>query len=48
MLRHMEMPQDADRIEKALITTLAAGIKTPDLGGTAGTKAFAAAVAGRL
>ncbi len=48
MLRHMEMPQDADRIEKALMATLAAGIKTPDLGGTAGTKAFARAVAERL
>jgi len=48
MLRHMEMPQDADRIEKALIATLAAGIKTSDLGGTAGTKAFTRAVADRL
>jgi len=48
MLRHMEMPQDADRIEKALIATLAAGIKTSDLGGTSGTKAFTRAVADRL
>jgi len=48
MLRHMELPRDADRIEKALMATLAAGIKTPDLGGTAGTKAFAKAIAERL
>jgi isocitrate/isopropylmalate dehydrogenase len=44
----MEMPQDAERIDRALMATLAAGIKTPDLGGTAGTKAFARAVADRL
>ena len=48
MLRHMELPRDAERIEKALMATLATGIKTPDLGGTAGTKAFARAVAERL
>jgi isocitrate dehydrogenase (NAD+) len=48
MLRHMELSQDAERIEGALIATLAAGIKTPDLGGAAGTKAFTRAVADRL
>jgi isocitrate dehydrogenase (NAD+) len=48
MLRHMGLPQEADRIEGALIATLAAGIKTPDLGGAAGTKAFTRAVADRL
>ena len=48
MLRHMEMPQDAERIEKALLGTLSAGIKTPDLGGTAGTKAFTRAITDRL
>jgi isocitrate dehydrogenase (NAD+) len=48
MLRHMELLRDAERIDKALTATLATGIKTPDLGGTAGTKAFARAVAERL
>jgi isocitrate dehydrogenase (NAD+) len=48
MLRHLEMPQHAERIEKALLQTLSAGIRTPDLGGTAGTRAFTQAIAERL
>jgi isocitrate dehydrogenase (NAD+) len=49
MLRHLSFDALADRVEKALFATLAAGIRTPDLaGGTAGTKAFAKAVAARL
>ncbi len=48
MLRHLELPELADRIEKALLATLAAGIKTRDIGGTAGTREFARAVAERL
>jgi isocitrate dehydrogenase (NAD+) len=49
MLRHLALDALADRVEKALFATLAAGIKTPDLaGGTTGTKAFAKAVASRL
>ncbi len=48
MLRHLELPDLANRVETALLATFEAGIKTPDVGGTAGTKAFAKAVAQRL
>ena len=48
MLRHLGLPELADRIEKALLATFEAGIKTGDLGGTAGTREFAKAVAERL
>ncbi len=47
MLRHIDLPELADRTERALVGTFEAGIKTPDIGGTAGTKAFARAVADR-
>ncbi|HEX7253059.1 MAG TPA: isocitrate/isopropylmalate family dehydrogenase, partial [Thermoanaerobaculia bacterium] len=48
MLRHLELGETADRVEKALLETLAAGIRTPDLGGSAGTRTFAKAVAERI
>jgi isocitrate dehydrogenase (NAD+) len=48
MLRHLELSGHADRIERALLSTFAAGIRTPDLEGTATTTAFARAVAERL
>jgi isocitrate/isopropylmalate dehydrogenase len=48
MLRYLELFQHADRVEQALYATLAAGVRTPDLGGTAGTREFAGAVAQRL
>jgi isocitrate dehydrogenase (NAD+) len=48
MLRHMGLPELADHVEKAMLDTLRAGIKTPDVGGTAGTKEFAEAIAGRV
>ncbi len=48
MLRHLELPAHADSVERALLATFAAGIRTPDIGGTAGTKEFARAVADRL
>jgi isocitrate dehydrogenase (NAD+) len=48
MLRHLDLPAPAERIEKALLKTLRDGVKTPDLGGTTGTKEFAKAVAERL
>jgi isocitrate dehydrogenase (NAD+) len=48
MLRHLDLPDHAGRVEKALLATLAAGIRTPDIGGTAGTRSFARAVAERL
>ena len=47
MLRHLELPELAERVERALLGALEAGIKTPDVGGTFGTKAFANAVADR-
>ncbi len=48
MLRHLALPDLADRIEAALFDTLRAGIKTADIGGTAGTKEFTRAVSERL
>ena len=48
MLRHLELPAHADRVEQALFRTLREGVKTPDLGGTTGTRAFAKAVVARL
>ena len=48
MLRHLELSEHADSVERALHATFAAGIRTPDIGGTAGTKEFARAVADRL
>ena len=48
MLRHLDLATLADRLERALLATLAAGIRTGDLGGTAGTREFAAAIADRL
>ena len=47
MLRHIELPEHADRVERALLATLAAGTHTPDIGGTAGTREFARAVGQR-
>jgi isocitrate dehydrogenase (NAD+) len=47
MLRHLELPALAARIEEALLATFRSGIKTPDIGGTSGTRAFAKAVAER-
>jgi isocitrate dehydrogenase (NAD+) len=47
MLRHLALPEPADRMERALYATLEAGIRTPDVGGTAGTRAFAKAVSER-
>jgi isocitrate dehydrogenase (NAD+) len=48
MLRHLGAPEPADAIERALLTAFREGIKTPDIGGTAGTKAFTRAVIERL
>src|SRR5438128_5473686 len=48
MLRHLELPEIAGSIEKALFATFADGVRTPDLGGAAGTKEFARAVCQRL
>ena len=48
MLRHLDLPAEADRVDRALLATFRDGIKTPDLGGSVGTKEFARAVAERL
>jgi isocitrate dehydrogenase (NAD+) len=48
MLRYLALAELADRVEGALLAAFRAGIKTPDIGGTAGTKAFAQAVAERV
>ncbi|KAJ4300283.1 NAD-dependent isocitrate dehydrogenase [Collariella sp. IMI 366227] len=49
MLRHMELNQYADRIEKAAFATLAEGkALTGDLGGKAKTSEFAAAIIDKL
>jgi isocitrate dehydrogenase (NAD+) len=48
MLRYLDWDATADRVEKALLDTLAAGVRTPDLGGSAGTRSFAKAVVERL
>ncbi len=48
MLRHLDLPAHADRVEKALLDALRSGAKTPDLGGKLGTREFARAVAERL
>ena len=48
MLRHAGLPDHADRVEKALHAAFAAGIRTRDLGGAAGTQEFAKAVAERI
>jgi isocitrate dehydrogenase (NAD+) len=48
MLRHLDLTDLADRVEAAMLGTLRAGIKTPDLGGRAGTKEYAREIAARL
>ncbi len=48
MLRYLDLPEHAERVERALLSTLAAGVRTPDIGGAAGTKEFARAVAERV
>ena len=44
----MGLEEIAGRLERAVTATFAAGIRTPDVGGSAGTKAFARAIAERL
>ena len=48
MLHHLGLNVLADQIEQALPATYAAGIRTRDIGGAAGTREFATAVADRL
>ncbi|MEP6768804.1 MAG: isocitrate/isopropylmalate family dehydrogenase [Acidobacteriota bacterium] len=48
MLRHLQMPEIAARVEAALLATLAEGARTADIGGTLGTSAFSRAIAEKL
>jgi isocitrate dehydrogenase (NAD+) len=48
MLRHLGYGELAADVERALFTTFADGIRTPDLGGSATTTGFAKAVSERL
>lgn len=48
MLRHMHLFEYADRIEKAVFDTIAAGERTGDLGGKLGTRAFTDSIISRL
>ena len=48
MLRHLELAAVAERVEGALLAAFRDGIKTPDIGGTAGTRAFTRAVVERV
>jgi isocitrate dehydrogenase (NAD+) len=48
MLRHIGEDAAADRIRQALEATVRAGVRTRDLGGTVGTRAFADEIISRL
>jgi tartrate dehydrogenase/decarboxylase / D-malate dehydrogenase len=48
MLEQLGAPEAARDLERAVRATLAAGVRTPDIGGTAGTRDVAAAIAARL
>ncbi|MEP6801628.1 MAG: isocitrate/isopropylmalate family dehydrogenase [Acidobacteriota bacterium] len=48
MLRHLQMPEIAARVETALLSTLAEGSRTTDIGGSLGTAAFSRSVAEKL
>ncbi len=49
LLEHLEMPEAAQKVHKAIASVLAAGkIRTPDLGGTSTTEEVTNAVIGEL
>ena len=49
LLRHsLDLPDVADRVETAVLAAIAGGVRTPDLGGTASTRAMADAVLAAL
>ena len=48
MFEQLGHPEAARDLERAVRATLAAGVRTPDVGGTAGTRDVAAAIAGQL
>jgi isopropylmalate/isohomocitrate dehydrogenase-like protein len=48
MLRYLDFEEHAARAERAIEVTLGDGVRTPDIGGTAGTSAFTDAVLSHL
>ncbi len=48
MLDHLGLPEEARRLEAAIEVVTAAGVRTPDVGGTAGTQAVTDAVVAAL
>ncbi|MEW5937514.1 MAG: isocitrate/isopropylmalate dehydrogenase family protein [Candidatus Thermoplasmatota archaeon] len=48
MLGHLGMGEEAGRVEKAVRQVITSGIRTPDIGGSASTMEFAAAVAAEV
>jgi isocitrate dehydrogenase (NAD+) len=48
MLEHLDRREAAERVRRALLSTLESGIRTPDVGGSAGTREFARAIVERL
>jgi isopropylmalate/isohomocitrate dehydrogenase-like protein len=48
MLRHLELPEFADKLDNAIGRALEEGVRTPDLGGRATTASFTDAVIARL
>ena len=48
MLRHMQLPVFARRVEAAVFETLKSGVRTRDIGGSASTTAFVDAICGAL
>jgi len=48
MFEQLAHPEAARDLERAVQATLAAGVRTPDIGGTAGTRDVAAAIAAQL
>ncbi len=48
MFEQLAHPEAARDLERAVRATLAAGVRTPDIGGTAGTRDVAAAIAAQL
>jgi isocitrate/isopropylmalate dehydrogenase len=48
MLERLGEPQAAERLRQAVLETLASGLRTADLGGTAGTTQFTRAVCEHL
>lgn len=48
MLRHLKLPNFADRLESAIFSTLQSDVKTVDVGGSASTQQFMDAICERI